>query len=114
MASVLKRRDTDMTEGSIPRLLIYFALPLMIGNVFQQLYNTVDTLIVGNFVGTQALAAVGATSSFVQLLVGLFVGLSSMRCSACSVAWRRVRASLSRSFTAHMTRRSCIRPCRRR
>ena len=45
--------------------------------MFQQLYNTVDTLIVGNFVGTQALAAVGATSSFVQLLVGLFVGLCS-------------------------------------
>lgn len=42
--------------------------------MFQQLYNTVDTLIVGNFVGTQALAAVGATSSFVQLLVGLFGG----------------------------------------
>ena len=92
MASVLKRRDTDMTEGSIPRLLIYFALPLMIGNVFQQLYNTVDSIVVGNYVSKQALAAVGCTGP----------------------VWRRVRASLSRSFTAHMTRRSCIRPCRRR
>ena len=61
MASVLKKKDTDMTEGSIPRLLITFALPLMVGNIFQQLYNTVDSIIVGNFVSKQALAAVGCT-----------------------------------------------------
>ena len=66
-----------LTEGSIWKKLMGFAFPLFLGNLFQQLYNTVDTLIVGNFVGTQALAAVGATSSFVQLLVGLFVGLCS-------------------------------------
>ena len=48
MASVLRRRDTDMTSGNIPRLLLAFALPLLIGNIFQQLYNTVDSIVVGN------------------------------------------------------------------
>lgn len=63
--------------GSIPRQLLLFFLPIWFGTLFQQLYNTADTLIVGNFVGTQALAAVGATGAFVQLLVGVFVGLCS-------------------------------------
>ncbi len=63
--------------GSIPRQLILFFLPIWFGTLFQQLYNTADTLIVGNFVGTGALAAVGATGAFVQLLVGVFVGLCS-------------------------------------
>lgn len=63
--------------GSIPRQLILFFLLIWFGTLFQQLYNTADTLIVGNFVGTQALAAVGATGAFVQLLVGVFVGLCS-------------------------------------
>ena len=65
-----------MTEGSIPRLLITFALPLMLGNVFQQLYNTVDSIIVGNFVSTQALAAVGCTGPIINTLIGVFAGLS--------------------------------------
>ena len=56
-----EKHDTDMTRGSIARLLLAFAIPLMLGNLFQQLYNTVDSLIVGNFVGKQALAAVGCT-----------------------------------------------------
>lgn len=77
MASVLKRRDTDMAEGSIPRLLIYFALPLMIGNVFQQLYNTVDSIVVGNYVSKQALAAVGCTGPVINALFGLFGGLAA-------------------------------------
>lgn len=77
MASVLKRRDTDMTEGSISRLLIYFALPLMIGNVFQQLYNTVDSIVVGNYVSKQALAAVGCTGPVINALFGLFGGLAA-------------------------------------
>lgn len=61
--------------GNIPKQLLLFFLPIWFGTLFQQLYNTVDTLIVGNFVGTQALAAVGATGAFVQLLVGFFIGL---------------------------------------
>ena len=63
--------------GSIPRQLLLFFLPIWFGTLFQQLYNTADTLIVGNFCGTQSLAAVGATGAFVQLLVGIFVGLCS-------------------------------------
>ena len=48
------KRDVDMTEGSIIRHLILFALPLLIGNIFQQLYNTVDTWVVGNYVSNEA------------------------------------------------------------
>ena len=77
MASVFRRRDTDMTEGSTIRLLVAFAVPLLIGNLFQQLYSTVDSIVVGNFVGKQALAAVGCTTSIVNSLIGLFLGLST-------------------------------------
>lgn len=66
-----------MTEGSIPRLLIHFALPLLIGNIFQQLYNTVDSIVVGNYVNKQALAAVGCTGPIINTLIGLFAGLAA-------------------------------------
>ena len=65
-----------MNEGSIQRLLITFALPLMVREVFQQLYNTVDSIIVGNFVSKQALAAVGCTGPIINTLIGVFAGLS--------------------------------------
>ena len=71
------RHDTDMTHGSISRLLFAFAVPLMLGNLFQQLYNTVDSLIVGNFVSKQALAAVGCTGPIINTLIGLFSGLAA-------------------------------------
>lgn len=70
-------KQSDILTGSIPKQLLLFFLPIWFGTLFQQLYNTADTLIVGNFVGTNALAAVGATGPFVNLLVGLFVGLCS-------------------------------------
>ena len=70
-------KQTDILTGSIPKQLLLFFLPIWFGTLFQQLYNTADTLIVGNLVGTNALAAVGATGAFVNLLVGLFVGLCS-------------------------------------
>lgn len=57
------RNMTDMTTGSPAGHILKFALPLLIGNLFQQLYNMVDSLIVGNFVGADALAAVGARGS---------------------------------------------------
>ncbi len=76
MLSFLKKRDTDMTQGSIPKLLIEYALPLLVGNIFQQLYNAVDSIVVGNFVGTQALAAVGCTTPVVNMLIGIFNGLA--------------------------------------
>ena len=66
----------DMTSGSIPRLLLEFALPLMIGNIFQMLYNTVDSIVVGNFVGTEALAAVSATTMVTNMSVFFFNGFS--------------------------------------
>ena len=70
-------RDTDMTQGSTWKHLILFSLPLLLGNVFQQLYNTVDSVVVGNAVGTEALAAVGTTGSVINTIVGFFMGLSS-------------------------------------
>lgn len=71
-----KSTAMDMTRGSISRLLILFAVPLLLGNLFQQLYNTVDVLVVGNFVGKEALAAVGSTASIINMLVLFFNGVS--------------------------------------
>ena len=65
-----------MTEGPIARQLIAFAFPLLLGNLFQQLYNAADSLIVGNFLGSEALAAVSSSSNLIMLLVGFFNGLS--------------------------------------
>ena len=69
-------RSTLMTEGPIARQLIAFALPLMLGNLFQQLYNTADSLIVGNFLGSDALAAFSSSSNLIQLMVGFFNGVA--------------------------------------
>ena len=71
-----KQQSMDMTSGSITKLLIMFAVPLVIGNLFQQLYNTVDSLVVGNFVGSHALAAVGSTTSIINMIVMFFTGTS--------------------------------------
>ena len=64
-----------MTEGPIWKRITYFALPLFFGNLFQQMYNTVDSLIVGNFLGSNALAAVSSSSSLIFMLIGLFLSL---------------------------------------
>ncbi len=71
-----KRKDKDMTRGPIVQQLIQFSIPLLIGQLFQQMYNTVDTLVVGNFVGKEALAAVGSTTSIINMLIGVFLGFS--------------------------------------
>lgn len=69
----------DMTKGNPMQLLIQFSLPLLVGNIFQQLYNMVDSIIVGNFVGANALGAIGTTNSlnffFFSLVAGLSVGI---------------------------------------
>jgi len=65
-----------MTEGSIFKQILYFSIPLIIGNLFQQLYNTVDSIVVGNFIGDNALAAVNSSGAIVQLLISFFMGLS--------------------------------------
>lgn len=74
--STEKASGTLMTEGSIPRKILFFAFPLFLGNLFQQLYNTADSLIVGNFIGSDALAAVSSSGSLIFLLVGFFNGIS--------------------------------------
>lgn len=71
-----KTTTRDMTEGNIAKQVLLFALPLMLGNVFQMLYNTVDSIVVGQFVSTQALAAVGSTTMIVNMLVFFFNGFS--------------------------------------
>ena len=71
------KRDVDMTEGSIPRHILSFAFPLLLGNLFQQLYNTVDTWVVGNFVSNEAFSAVGTVGPIINMLIGIFLGLSS-------------------------------------
>ena len=73
----LSSKSMDMTTGSTWKLLLSFAVPLLIGNLFQQLYNTVDSLVVGNFVGTEALAAVGSTGIIMFLITGFAQGLTS-------------------------------------
>lgn len=67
----------DMTSGSPARLILFFTLPLIAGNIFQQLYGFVDTLIVGRFLGVEALAAVGCTGCLMFLLVGCIIGLTA-------------------------------------
>lgn len=76
MANLFRKRDSDMTEGVIWKQLIDFAIPLAIGLLFQMLYNTVDSVIVGQFVGKTALAAVGSTNSIINTVIGLFNGLA--------------------------------------
>lgn len=71
------KKDVDMTQGNITRHIISFALPLLIGNIFQQLYNTVDTWVVGNFVSNEAFSAVGTVGPIINMLIGFFMGLSS-------------------------------------
>ena len=67
----------DMTKGSIWKSLFLFSLPLLLGNLFQQLYSTVDSLVVGNFVGADALGAVTSMMPAVNTLIGLFMGIST-------------------------------------
>ena len=68
--------EVDMTQGSISRHLVRFSVTVAITSVLQLLYNTVDTIVVGQFAGEKALAAVGSTGSLINLLITLFIGLS--------------------------------------
>ena len=77
MSSTPSPKSQKMTEGNITKLLITFALPLFVGNLFQQFYNTVDSIVVGNFVSKTALAAVGSTDCIINTIIGFFTGLST-------------------------------------
>ena len=74
---MLTAMECDMTKGSPLRLILTFSIPLFIGNLFQQLYSMVDTIVVGRFVGVDALAAVGSTSGFSFMVVGFAQGLTA-------------------------------------
>lgn len=69
-------KGTKLLEGSIWKGIVSFAIPLFLGNLFQQLYNTADSLIVGNFLGSDALAAVSSSGSLIFLMVGFFNGIA--------------------------------------
>lgn len=71
------RQSFDMTKGSITKQIIFFTIPLLIGNLFQQMYNMVDSMVVGNVNGPQALAAVGTAGNPMQVLLALFLGIGT-------------------------------------
>ena len=78
MFTKIKRAtDVDMTDGGIVKHLINFAIPLLIGNLFQMMYNMVDTWVVGKYVSDEAFSAVGTLGSVTNLMIGFFMGLTS-------------------------------------
>ena len=83
-----KSSARDMTQGSPMRLILGFALPMMLGFLFQQFYNMADTVIVGRFLGVNALAAVGATGSVNFFVIGFCMGiLCGEQCHSGSNFW---------------------------
>ena len=77
MAKEKRTSSIDMTSGSPYRLIISFTLPMLLGNIFQQLYNMVDSIVVGNVIGDQALAAVGTGFPIIYMLSSLFMGIGT-------------------------------------
>ena len=73
----MKSKTLNMTEGNPVQLILIFAVPMLIGNVFQQLYNLVDSVIVGKFVGAEALASIGATNAVTFMFFALCNGIAS-------------------------------------
>ena len=72
----MKTKIQDMTSGSPGRLIILFAIPLMLGNICQQLYTMVDTMVVGQIAGVEALAALGAVDFLMWVVTGISTGLT--------------------------------------
>ncbi len=73
----MRSSAVSLTSGSITRGLVVFSIPILISNLFQQLYNSIDTAVVGTFAGQTALAAVGSTGSLINLLIGFFLGIAT-------------------------------------
>ncbi len=97
-----KRQSTNqiiMTEGEIWKQLLAFSVPLLAGNLFQQLYNTVDSVVVGNFIGSDALAAVGSSNSLINLIIGMFMGIGT----GAGVIISQYYGARERSFTGRFT-----------
>lgn len=87
-------RVVNMTEGNPMRIILMFAVPLFIGNIFQQVYSMIDTMIAGYSLGDGAIAAIGATSSLYSLLINIASGLiAAMRLSSHSISDRGMKKS---------------------
>lgn len=71
------KKKNDLTEGPIVKSLLIYMLPILLSNIFQQLYNTVDSIVVGRFSGDYALAAVGSSGALINLMIGFFLGLAT-------------------------------------
>jgi len=71
-----KKKSIDMTQGNPFKLLLSFTVPMLLGNIFQQFYSMVDSIVVGRFVGVDAFAAIGATSSVLYLMISLIIGFT--------------------------------------
>lgn len=103
MSEGKKKNALDLTSGNPMRLLILFAVPMLIGSVFQLMYNMVDTIILGKFVSAEALAAVGATSS----TFSMFMLASNAAANAISIlisqAWGAKDAKRIRKMVGHAT-----------
>ena len=78
-----KKKAMDMTRGSIAKNIIVFALPLLVGNLFQQLYNLVDTWVIGQTGNTAAFAAVGSVGQVINILIGFFLQPVQRRTECC-------------------------------
>ena len=79
MSALVKKsgHSVDMTQGHVVGHLVRFAIPLLLGNLFQQLYNTVDLWVVGRYVSNEAYSAVGTVTPIINMLIGFFLGLAS-------------------------------------
>ena len=73
----MSKKPLSLTEGSVAKSVILFALPILLSNLFQQLYNSVDGMVTGSFAGSTALAAVGSTGALINLLIGFFLGIAT-------------------------------------
>ena len=71
------KRTTDMTIGNAIKIILVFAIPLFIGNIFQQIYNIVDTMVAGHLLGDDAIASIGATTSIYALIINFAYGLNT-------------------------------------
>ncbi len=73
----MRKSSVSLTEGPIFKGLLFFSVPLLLSNLFQQLYNSVDSAVVGSYAGDAALAAVGSTAALINLIIGFFLGIST-------------------------------------
>ena len=76
-AKTSKNKKVDMTTGPIMKKVLLFAIPIVLGNILQQLYTTVDTLVIGNYCGYTSLAAVGTSAQPVEVLLCIFLGMGT-------------------------------------